>query len=157
MAAVALPRGGARCRDGIGFATQSVVGLFTGLRSAVVAAAALLLVYAMVADARQDLATPLPSEPRVLTVVARRFAFEPSRIEVRQGEQVRLLVRSADGVHGVRIRGLRVNTLVPRDGSPVTLDFVADTPGTYEIRCSEYCGTGHDSMRGALVVHAAPD
>ena len=34
-------------------------------------------------------------------------------IEVAVGQRVRLLVRSADGVHGVGIRKFKVNTLVP--------------------------------------------
>ena len=43
-----------------------------------------------------------------------------------------------------------------RGGKPVTIDFVAAAPGTYEIVCSEECGEGHDSMSGRLVVKARP-
>src|SRR6476661_5688368 len=42
--------------------------------------------------------------PRTIAITARRFEFVPSRIEVTQGEPVRLVVTSADGVHGVAIR-----------------------------------------------------
>lgn len=99
---------------------------------------------------------PPPPDARVVEIVARRFAFEPDRVEVQQGERVRLVVRSADGVHGVGIKAFKVNAPVPRGGAPVTIEFVADRAGTFEILCSEYCGPGHGGMKGVLVVHATP-
>lgn len=95
---------------------------------------------------------PQSSPPRTIEVVARRFTFEPATIEVAVGERVRLLVRSADGVHGVGIRKFRVNTLIPRGGAPVAIDFVATEAGTFPMLCSEACGDGHAEMRGSLVV-----
>ena len=92
---------------------------------------------------------------RTIEVVARRFTFEPSTIEVQVGEPIRLLVSSADGVHGVRIRKFKVNTLVPRDGRQVAIEFVASEAGTFPIVCSEACGDGHADMRGSLVVTAS--
>jgi cytochrome c oxidase subunit 2 len=92
------------------------------------------------------------SPPRTIDVVARRFTFEPARIDVAVGERVRLLVRSADGVHGVGIRKFKVNTLIPRGGTPVAIDFVATEAGTFPMLCSEACGDGHAEMRGSLVV-----
>ena len=121
--------------------------------AAAVAGMALLLA-GNVLTARQDPATA--SAPRVIEVVAKRFSFEPAKIEVTEGEHVRLMVRSADGVHGVEIKKFRVNKLVPRGGKPVEIDFVASAPGTFEILCSEYCGDGHEAMGGTLVVQAKP-
>lgn len=138
---------------GTGFAIPIPDVPFTRFGSAVVAGAALLLACAMGAYARQDSATA--AAPQVFEVVVRRYGFEPARIEVREGAHVRLLVRSADGIHGVGIRPFDVSTTVPRGNTPVTIDFVADAPGTYEILCSEYCGSGHDAMTGTLIVHAA--
>jgi cytochrome c oxidase subunit 2 len=90
-----------------------------------------------------------------IEIVARRFTFEPAVIEVAVGQRVRLLVRSADGVHGVGIRKFKVNTLVPRGGAPVAIEFVASEAGTFPVVCSEACGDGHDDMRGSLVVVAS--
>jgi cytochrome c oxidase subunit 2 len=112
---------------------------------------------ASAAFARQS-ASPVP-EPKVFEVVARRFAFEPATIEVVEGDTVRLLVRSADGPHGVEIKAFKVKKAVPRSkpgDSPVTIEFVAKTAGEYPILCSEYCGNGHEDMTGALVVRAKP-
>ena len=94
------------------------------------------------------------SAPREIEVVARKFEFEPSRIEVSEGEHVRLIVRSDDGVHGIAIKKFKVNKMVPRGGDKVTIDFVASAPGTFPILCSEFCGDGHEDMSGMLVVQA---
>lgn len=113
-----------------------------------------LLCGAAVSSAPQDPATA--SAPRVITVIAKRFTFQPSKIEVKEGERIRLVVSSADGVHGLQIKKFKVNKLVPRGGQIINIDFVASAPGTYEILCSEECGDGHESMTGTLVVEAKP-
>lgn len=124
-----------------------------GVRSTVaVAGTALLLGSIRVSHAQQDPATA--SAPVVVEVVARRFAFEPDSIEVVEGSRVRLVVRSRDGVHGLAIKRFRVEQKIPRGGEPITIEFVASEAGTFPILCSEYCGTGHDDMKGTLVVKA---
>jgi len=111
-------------------------------------------------SARQDPATAPQragqgnAAPRVIEVTAKRFEFDPSTIEVAEGERVRLQVKSADGVHGLQIKKFNVNKLVPRGGNAVTIDFTASAPGTFEILCSEECGEGHETMKGSLVVKA---
>ncbi len=98
-------------------------------------------------------------EPKVFEVVARRFAFEPATIEVTEGDTVRLVVRSADGPHGVQIKAFKVKKAVPRakpGDAPITIEFVATTAGEFPILCSEDCGKGHNDMTGALVVRAKP-
>ena len=111
------------------------------------------------ASSAQQVQQPAAPEPKVFEVVARRFAFEPATIEVVEGDTVRLLVRSADGPHGVEIKAFKVKKAVPRakpGDDPVTIEFVAAAAGEYPILCSEYCGNGHKDMTGALVVRAKP-
>jgi cytochrome c oxidase subunit II len=120
--------------------------------SAVAVAGMALLFGATMVSARQDPVTA--TAPRVIEITAKRFMFQPAKIEVTEGERVRLLVKSADGVHGLQIKKFKVNKMIPRGGQPVTIDFVASAPGTYEILCSEECGDGHESMSGTLVVQA---
>ncbi len=93
-------------------------------------------------------------EPRVIEVTVRRFAFEPSEIEVTEGERVRLLVRSGDGPHGIEIEQFRVSKEIPRGKEPIIVEFTADAVGRFPILCSVYCGDGHGDMKGALVVNA---
>ena len=92
-------------------------------------------------------------EPREIKILAKRFAFEPARVEVTVGERVRLVVASADGVHGIEIKKFKVNKKVPRGGE-AAIEFVASAVGEFRILCSEYCGDGHDDMKGMLVVIA---
>ena len=93
-------------------------------------------------------------EPRVIEITARRFAFEPAEIDATVGERLQLVVRSADGVHGLEIKKLKIKKEVPRGGEPVTIDFTATTEGTFPILCSEYCGKGHTDMTGMLIVRS---
>ena len=100
-----------------------------------------------------------PPEPKTFEVVAKRFAFEPATIEVTEGDRVRLLIRSADGPHGLEIKRFKVKKAVPRakpGDAPVVIEFVASEAGTYPILCSEYCGNGHEDMTGTLLVQAKP-
>ena len=120
--------------------------------SVAAAGTALLLGTAVLPAFQQDPAAA--SAPRVIEVIASRFAFEPARIEVTEGERIRLVVTSADGVHGVAIKKFRVEETIPRGGTPVTIDFVASSAGEFPLLCSEYCGKGHDDMKSMLVVSA---
>ena len=105
-------------------------------------------------SSQQDpVAASAPPEPRTITIVARRFSFEPARIEVAEGERVRLVVSSGDGVHGIEIKKFKINKKVPRGGE-VTIEFAATAAGEFPILCSEYCGDGHEDMKGKLVVAA---
>jgi cytochrome c oxidase subunit 2 len=84
-------------------------------------------------------------------VVAKRFAFEPSIIEVVAGEPVRLVIRSDDGGHGFAIPDLHIDVQIPRGGAAVTVEFTAPRAGRYEVACSVFCGGGHGQMKAALV------
>ena len=92
--------------------------------------------------------------PRSVTVemIAKRFAFLPEQVEVAEGDEVTINIRSADGTHGIEIGKLKVKKTIPRGGDVVTLSFTAPAPGRYVIKCSEYCGRGHDDMKSVLLV-----
>ena len=92
--------------------------------------------------------------PRAVTVemTAKRFAFLPEQVEVAEGDEVTINVRSADGTHGIEIGKLKLKKTIPRGGDVVTLAFTAPAPGRYVITCSEYCGRGHDDMKSVLIV-----
>lgn len=133
-------------------------GSLTLVKDSLAAAGTALLLGATALSSQQDpVAAFAPADrPRVIAVVAKRFTFEPERIDVTEGEQVRLVVTSADGVHGIEIKKFKVNQKIPRGGDPVTIEFVASAPGRYPILCSEYCGKDHDAMKGVLVVNVRP-
>jgi heme/copper-type cytochrome/quinol oxidase subunit 2 len=88
-------------------------------------------------------------------IVASKFMYEPSTIQVTAGEPVRLVVRSKDGTHGFSIPKLKVDVVVPKTGDAVTVELTAPPAGRYEIACSEFCGSGHGQMKAALISVAA--
>ena len=94
------------------------------------------------------------SDGKTIQVIASRFRFEPATISVTEGDKVRLLLRSADHAHGFAIKAFRVKAPISKGGEEATVEFVADKTGTFDITCSEYCGSGHASMKGKLVVLA---
>jgi cytochrome c oxidase subunit 2 len=92
------------------------------------------------------------AEPRTFEIAASKYKFVPDTVEVHAGETVRFVVHSTDVDHGIGIKAFKVKAKVPKDGTPITVEFVASKAGTYPFTCSEYCGKGHSSMKGTLVV-----
>jgi cytochrome c oxidase subunit 2 len=89
---------------------------------------------------------------REFQVTAKKYEWTPARFEVNEGDTVRFIVHSSDSKHGFRIKELDVKQEVPKTGDTVTIELVASRPGEFEIACSEWCGKGHKSMKGVLVV-----
>jgi cytochrome c oxidase subunit II len=86
-----------------------------------------------------------------IDVVASKFKYEPSTIQVNAGESVRLVIRSSEGTHGFAIPKLHIDVRLAKSGEPATVEFTAPSPGRYPIACSEFCGSGHGQMTAALV------
>jgi cytochrome c oxidase subunit 2 len=91
-------------------------------------------------------------EPRKITVVAKKFEFSPSRIEVKVGEPVEITFESADTKHGFSVKDLDVEKVIFEKDKPATVRFTAAKPGTYAFKCAKFCGLGHSKMKGEIVV-----
>jgi cytochrome c oxidase subunit 2 len=91
-------------------------------------------------------------ERQVVEMVAERFTFTPSRIEIPVGTTVEIHIRSQDTNHGFHLVN-GPNVIVPkrRQGEAVVL-FEAEVAGVYEFECSKLCGAGHNFMKGEIVV-----
>ena len=113
-----------------------------------------LLPPALAATARVPAAARQAEEPRTIEVIARRYTFEPATIEAVEGERLRILVKSGDGLHGFEIKKFKVSKEIPRGAEPVVIEFTASEAGTFPILCSAFCGDGHGDMKGTLVVSA---
>jgi cytochrome c oxidase subunit 2 len=92
-----------------------------------------------------------PAGVREFKMTAKNYDFDPNVITVKKGEKVRLLVTSTDRDHGIKIEGYDINQVVKK-GQTATIEFTADKAGTFEFKCSVYCGMGHRKMKGKLVV-----
>lgn len=90
-------------------------------------------------------------EVREFQVIARRYAFSPSRLEVNQGDLVKISLMTEDIPHTLTIDAYRVSKRAT-PGRSATIEFVADSPGTYPFYCSLTAEDGCRKMRGELVV-----
>ncbi len=75
---------------------------------------------------------------------------------VPAGRPIKLVMQSRDVIHGFYVAAFRIKQdVVP--GKAVTAWFEAIEPGTYDILCTQYCGTRHSFMRAQIVVLAPAD
>ncbi|PNX45912.1 MAG: hypothetical protein BV456_12990 [Thermoplasmata archaeon M8B2D] len=85
-------------------------------------------------------------------MIAKQWEFDPSTIEVNQGDTVLLHITSTDVDHGIALPAFGVEEHL-NPGETVDVQFVADKKGTYTFFCDVYCGPGHKDMTGTLVVN----
>jgi len=86
-----------------------------------------------------------------IDMIARQWDFVPSRITVKEGDKVKLNIRTVDVTHGFTLFEFGVSErLTP--GTTTTVEFTADKKGDYTFFCSVPCGRGHSAMKGKLVV-----
>ncbi len=111
-----------------------------------------LVAFCTAALAASDSAESGDQVVREIALTATRYRFTPSQIEVNKGDTVRLTIRAHDVTHGFGIPDLGVDVVVDPDVDPVTVEFVADTPGRYRFACTFVCGNGHGDMQGVLTV-----
>jgi cytochrome c oxidase subunit 2 len=112
----------------------------------------------------RTIATPAPGNPfgepglRELApgkyeayIMAQTWSFIPREITVPKGSTVTFYVTSKDVQHGFRINETNVNMqIVPGEVSKLTVTF--DEAKEYLVVCHEYCGVGHQSMFGKIIV-----
>jgi cytochrome c oxidase subunit 2 len=90
---------------------------------------------------------------RVISIVAERFTFNPSRIRLKQGELVEFVLSSDDTDHGFRIVNTGIDVAIPPAGrGEVRVRFIARQKGKLTFECSRPCGAGHNLMRGTIEV-----
>jgi cytochrome c oxidase subunit 2 len=114
----------------------------------ILAMSALALSVAASASAADQAA---PATVHEITMTARNYEFDPAVITVKKGEKVRLIVTATDRKHGIMIEGYDIDQVL-NTGDPTTIEFTADKAGTFEFKCSVYCGMGHRKMKGKLIV-----
>jgi len=84
-------------------------------------------------------------------LVGQAWAFQPSEIHIPVGSEVTFIATTVDVIHGLHIDDTRVNMmLIPGQISRNTYHF--DKPGEHLMICHEFCGLGHHTMAGKVVV-----
>ncbi|MBI4697696.1 MAG: cytochrome c oxidase subunit II [Nitrospirae bacterium] len=111
----------------------------------------------------KEMRTP-PEDAMPVKVSARMwswaFTYENGRrsgeLLVPLNKPVKLIITSEDVLHSLFIPAFRIKEdAVP--GMETYLWFLPDRTGSYDLFCSEYCGTGHSSMISKVVVMPQED
>src|SRR5271154_2712534 len=105
---------------------------------------------------------------QVIQVTAKKYEYSPATIHVKSGAKIQLQITAIDHDHGFSIGtapdGSSSNGSVGlvftspevcwllKQGETTTIEFLAQTPGTYSFKCCHVCGLGHRGMKGQLVV-----
>jgi heme/copper-type cytochrome/quinol oxidase subunit 2 len=92
---------------------------------------------------------------RPFNVAARRYAFDPPRIEVNQDDLVRVTLAADDIAHSFTIDAYRIAKRA-NPGHAVTFEFRADQAGTFPFYCNLKLDDGCRRMRGELLVKPRP-
>jgi cytochrome c oxidase subunit 2 len=91
------------------------------------------------------------AEERVIRVKGHKFAFEPSEIALKKGEPVTLEFTTADVFMGFNAPDFGVRSdIVP--GKAMRLQLKPEKVGTFPFLCDIFCGDGHETMSGKIVV-----
>jgi cytochrome c oxidase subunit 2 len=76
---------------------------------------------------------------------------EINELHIPAGRPVKITISSEDVLHSLYFPAFRTKMdAIP--GRYTELWFEAQTPGTYHIFCTEYCGTNHSGMIGSVTV-----
>jgi cytochrome c oxidase subunit 2 len=105
---------------------------------------------------------------QVIELTAKKYEYSSSPVHVKNGTRVQLKITATDHDHGFKIAAVS-DGAVPngtggliftsaqdcwqlRKGETTTIEFLAQTPGTYTFKCCHTCGLGHRGMKGQIVV-----
>ena len=88
---------------------------------------------------------------QVIKITAKRFEYSPKEITLKKGVPVILDFTSLDRMHGFNCPGLGIRMDI-RPGKVNTLRIVPDKVGTFPFHCDNFCGSGHEGMRGTIIV-----
>jgi cytochrome c oxidase subunit 2 len=107
-------------------------------------------------------------ELQLIEVTAKKYDYSPAPLHVKRGTKVQLKITATDHDHGFKIAtfpdgaaqggtpGLvfasAQDCWLLKKGATTTIEFLAQTTGTYTFRCCHTCGLGHRGMKGELVV-----
>jgi cytochrome c oxidase subunit 2 len=105
---------------------------------------------------------------QVIEVTAKKYEYSPEPIHVKRDTKVQLKITATDHDHGFKIvafpdgaaQGGTLGLVFAsaqdcwqlKKGETTTIEFLAQTPGTYTFRCCHTCGVGHRGMKGEVVV-----
>ncbi len=90
-------------------------------------------------------------DKQVVKITAKRYEYSPKEITLKKGVPVVLEFTSLDRLHGFNCPGLKLRIDIS-PGKVNTLSFTPDKAGTFPFHCDNFCGSGHEGMKGTIIV-----
>src|SRR5262249_10243092 len=88
---------------------------------------------------------------RVIKMEARKWVFLPGEITLKKGEPVTIELTAPEVVMGFNLPDFKVRAdIIP--GQVAKVRFTPDKTGTFTFLCDIFCGDGHETMHGTLIV-----
>lgn len=115
----------------------------------------LLVCTSAIRGIRSTLTAQSPAPERSFKISAKRYSFSPRRIDVTEGDVVRIELRTEDIAHSLTIDEYRISKRVDA-GMSVVLEFRAERAGSFPFYCNLQIDDGCRRMRGELVVRPRP-
>jgi cytochrome c oxidase subunit II len=116
-------------------------------------------------------ASPVMAEDQkvqVIEVIAKKYEYSPSPVHLKSGTKIQLKITATDHDHGFKISAVPDGALPNgaaglifssaqdcwqlKKGETTTIEFLAQTAGTYTFKCCHTCGLGHKGMKGQIIV-----
>ena len=93
------------------------------------------------------------SRPRIVSIAARKFTYEPDEVVLKLNEPVILRLTTTDVVMGFSVPDFAIRaTIIP--GQATDLPMTPNKLGEFTFLCDVFCGSGHENMDGTLRVVA---
>jgi cytochrome c oxidase subunit 2 len=96
-------------------------------------------------------ARPAQRTEQVVKVTAQKFEFTPSVIRLKAGAPAVIELTTLDRRHGFSVPDLGIDEEIA-PGAPTVVRLAPDKSGEYPFHCSVFCGDGHETMTGRIVV-----
>lgn len=104
----------------------------------------LVLAWVMLITPNASLVTA-DGTPRRIEIAVSRFSYNPNEITLKKGEPVILALTSTDVTHGLVVKDLGVKVDLKKNQTQ-EVAITPDKVGTFQGKCSHFCGKGHGSM-----------
>ncbi len=91
---------------------------------------------------------PVGSEVYLL---AQNYNFGKFTLELEKGKAYKLVLAAKEMKHAIVVHELKLQNRI-KLGEIKTIEFIPAKAGTFRVVCGEWCGVGHASMVGKIIV-----
>jgi len=84
-------------------------------------------------------------------ILAQNYHFGKFTLELEKGKTYNLVLAAKEMKHAIVVHELKLQNRI-KLGEIKTIEFIPAKAGTFDIFCGEWCGMGHASMIGKVIV-----